>query len=139
MIVHQRFDLELHIILFSLSNVVTWYDMIVNLEGSNIRVVLPHFICRPVIFLLAKFQKAQKRPIRTLCCHYANASKLDKSMNKLLRKKQEWKANNFDDDFDNLSISDAAKKLVLSQSPEDFSRQLIRLFLTPARAKETLR
>ncbi|CAG8480128.1 7251_t:CDS:10 [Racocetra persica] len=41
-----------------------------------------------------------------------NANKIDKLMNKLSRKKQEWKANN----FDSLTISDAGKKLVLSQA-----------------------
>ncbi|CAG8727175.1 1539_t:CDS:2 [Cetraspora pellucida] len=45
-----------------------------------------------------------------------NANKMDKLMNKLSRKKQEWKANNINTDFDFLTISDAEKKLVLLQA-----------------------
>ncbi|CAG8731886.1 22520_t:CDS:1, partial [Racocetra persica] len=72
-------------------------------------------------------------------------------------KKQEWKSNNSDMDFDALTISEAAKKLVLSQvittstptsSPSHSDStgyenmpisSLLDLFLTPARAKETLK
>src|SRR6185295_4320610 len=78
-------------------------------------------------------------------------------MNKLSRKKQEWKANNINTDFDSLTISDAGKKLVLSQaitlstpsfspssddapdSPKASIVNLLDFFITPARAKETLR
>ncbi|CAG8842355.1 27780_t:CDS:2, partial [Racocetra persica] len=45
-----------------------------------------------------------------------NSSKLNKLMNTLSRRKQEWKSNNSDMDFDALTISEAAKKLVLSQA-----------------------
>ncbi|CAG8714336.1 6262_t:CDS:2, partial [Dentiscutata erythropus] len=86
-----------------------------------------------------------------------NANKMDKLMNKLSRKKQEWKANNINTDFDSLTISDAGKKLVLSQaitlstpssspssddaldSPKASIVNLLDFFITPARAKETLR
>ncbi|CAG8647509.1 5997_t:CDS:2 [Racocetra fulgida] len=86
-----------------------------------------------------------------------NSSKLNKLMNTLSRRKQEWKSNNSDMDFDALTISEAAKKLVLSQaittstptsSPSHSDStgsentpisSLLDLFLTPARAKETLK
>ncbi|CAG8699568.1 19550_t:CDS:2, partial [Gigaspora margarita] len=85
------------------------------------------------------------------------SSKLNKLMNKLSRRKQEWKSNNSDVDFDTLIISKAAKKLVLSQaittstptsspshsnstgSEKTSIADLLDLFLTPARAKETLK
>ncbi|CAG8767141.1 15329_t:CDS:2, partial [Gigaspora margarita] len=45
-----------------------------------------------------------------------NANKMDKLMNKLSRKKQEWKINCINTDFDTLTISNTAKKLVLLQA-----------------------
>ncbi|CAG8545421.1 29807_t:CDS:2 [Racocetra persica] len=86
-----------------------------------------------------------------------NSSKLNKMMNTLSRRKQEWKSNNSDVDFDALTISEVAKKLVLSQaittstptsspshndttsSQKSSITDLLELFLTPARAKETLK
>ncbi|CAG8530988.1 14965_t:CDS:2 [Gigaspora rosea] len=86
-----------------------------------------------------------------------NFNKLEKLINELSRKKQEWIAKNVHVDFDTLEISEAAKKLVLSQtittstlssSPSSnnftgFLKELIvnllDFFLTPERAKETLR
>ncbi|RIB00875.1 hypothetical protein C2G38_2256452 [Gigaspora rosea] len=86
-----------------------------------------------------------------------NSSKLNKLMNTLSRRKQEWKSNNSDVDFDALIISKAAKKLVLSQAittstptsstsnNDTTSSQisslagLLELFLTPTQAKETLK
>ncbi|RIB07338.1 hypothetical protein C2G38_2214726 [Gigaspora rosea] len=86
-----------------------------------------------------------------------NFNKLEKLINELSRKKQEWIAKNVNVDFDTLEISEAAKKLVLSQtittstpssspsndnltgSPKGSIVNLLDFFLTPARAKETLR
>ncbi|CAG8489245.1 3682_t:CDS:1 [Dentiscutata erythropus] len=77
-------------------------------------------------------------------------------MNELSRKKQEWIAKNVNVDFDTLKISEAAKKLVLSQiittstlslspsdnstgSPKESIINLLDFFITPSRAKKTLR
>ncbi|CAG8461590.1 2385_t:CDS:2 [Cetraspora pellucida] len=85
-----------------------------------------------------------------------NFNKLEKLMNELSRKKQEWIAKNVNVDFDTLKISEAAKKLVLSQaittstpssspsdnstgSPKESIVNLLDFFITPLRAKETLR
>ncbi|CAG8839684.1 11557_t:CDS:2, partial [Gigaspora margarita] len=85
-----------------------------------------------------------------------NFNKLEKLMNELSRKKQEWIAKNVNIDFDTLKISEAAKKLVLSQtitistpssslssddstdSPKESIVGLLDFFITPSRAKETL-
>ncbi|CAG8647408.1 25855_t:CDS:2 [Racocetra persica] len=64
-----------------------------------------------------------------------NFNKLEKLINELSRKKQEWIAKNVNVDFDTLEISEAAKKLVLSQTitTSTPSSSLSK------RAKETLR
>ncbi|CAG8795644.1 11069_t:CDS:2, partial [Racocetra persica] len=86
-----------------------------------------------------------------------NNSKLNKMMNTPSRRKQEQKSKNSDIDFDALTISESAKKLVLSQaittstptsspSHNDATRSqkssitdLLELLLTPAWAKETFK